>query len=415
MNNPKNIHIADYAYELLDERIAKYPLAERDASKLLIYDHGTIREAHFADLPELLPEGSLLVMNNTRVIQARLHFRKAAPEGQQGALIEVFCLEPADPHDYQLMFQQTACCTWHGLVGNAKKWKTGTLERTIQIDGKELTLSVERLTEKPDKNGSLLIRFSWDDADITWVQILDACGELPIPPYLNRPTEESDLRTYQTVYSKIKGSVAAPTAGLHFTQRVLDAVDRRGIERAEVTLHVGAGTFKPVKSERIEGHEMHSEWISVHRHVVEALLRHGGECTAVGTTSVRTLESLYYIGRKLLHNPNLSEEELKVRQWEPYEGEKEEEKRETFLEAILSWMDRQSTDILRTTTQIIIAPGYEYHIVRRMVTNFHQPQSTLLLLVSAFVGDAGWRSIYRYALDHDFRFLSYGDSSLLMP
>ena len=416
MVNPKDISIADFAYELPDERIAKYPLAERDASKLLVYDHGNISEGHFVDLPDLLPEGSLLVANNTRVIQARLHFRKAASEGRQGALIEVFCLEPAEPRDYQLMFQQTGCCVWHCLLGNAKKWKKGVLERSLVVEDKALTLLAERLSEHPDKNGSFLIRFSWTDEDITWAQVLDACGELPIPPYLNRATEESDLRTYQTVYSKVKGSVAAPTAGLHFTPRVLEAIDRRGIERVEVTLHVGAGTFKPVKSERIEGHEMHSEWISVPRSVVEALLRHGGTCTAVGTTSVRTLESLYYIGLKLLRNPHLTENEMKVGQWEPYEGDDASSQPSLpVLQAILSWMDANGTDVLRTSTQIIIAPGYEYHIVRRMVTNFHQPQSTLLLLVSAFVGDEHWRDIYRYALGHDFRFLSYGDSSLLIP
>ncbi len=403
MLNPKNIKIADYAYELPDERIAKYPLAERDASKLLIYDHGTISHRHFRDLPELLPEGSLMVMNNTRVIQARLHFRK-----ETGALIEVFCLEPAEPHDYVLMFQQTQGCTWHCLVGNAKKWKVGTLQRKITVEGKEVVLTVEKAGE-PD-----LIRFSWSDAEITWAQVLDACGELPIPPYLNRKTEESDLKTYQTVYSKVKGSVAAPTAGLHFTPAVLEAIDRRGIERAELTLHVGAGTFKPVKSERIEGHEMHSEWIYVPKKVVEALLRHNGECTAVGTTSVRTLESLYYIGKKLLANPDAGEDELKVGQWEPYEEESREEV-VTSLKAILDWMERNHTDALHTATQIIIAPGYQYHIVKRMVTNFHQPQSTLLLLVSAFVGGEHWKDIYHYALGHDFRFLSYGDSSLLIP
>lgn len=397
------IKIADYAYELPDERIAKYPLAERDASKLLIYDHGTITHRHFRDLPELLPEGSLMVMNNTRVIQARLHFRK-----ETGALIEVFCLEPAVPHDYVLMFQQTESCTWHCLVGNAKKWKTGALQRSITVEGKEIVLTVEKAGE-PD-----LIRFAWNDSGITWAQVLDACGELPIPPYLNRKTEESDLKTYQTVYSKVKGSVAAPTAGLHFTPTVLEAIDRRGIERAELTLHVGAGTFKPVKSERIEGHEMHSEWIYVPKKVIEALLRHNGECTAVGTTSVRTLESLYYIGKKLLANPDASEDELKVGQWEPYEEEGGVEV-VTSLKAILDWMDRNHTEALHTATQIIIAPGYQYHIVKRMVTNFHQPQSTLLLLVSAFVGDEHWKDIYRYALGHDFRFLSYGDSSLLIP
>lgn len=409
MESPKDIQIADFAYDLPDERIAKYPLAERDSSKLLIYDHGKITHRHFRDLPELLPEGSLLVMNNTRVIQARLHFRKAAPEGQQGALIEVFCLEPAEPHDYVLMFQQTNACTWHCLVGNAKKWKTGTLTREIVVEGKRLTFSVER-------GDNDLIHFSWNDKTITWAQVLDACGELPIPPYLNRATEASDLRTYQTVYSKVKGSVAAPTAGLHFTPTVLEAIDRRGIERAELTLHVGAGTFKPVKSERIEGHEMHSEWIYVPRSVVEALVRHGGECTAVGTTSVRTLESLYYIGQKIIANPNTTEDELKVKQWEPYETATVSDASPSgCLQAILSWMDRNHMNALHTSTQIIIAPGYHYHIVRRMITNFHQPQSTLLLLVSAFVGGDHWKDIYRYALDNDFRFLSYGDSSLLIP
>ena len=413
MKSPKDIRIADFSYELPDERIAKYPLAERDASKLLIYNHGSISHRHFRDVPELLPEGSLMVMNNTRVIQARMHFRK-----ETGALIEVFCLEPARPNDYVLMFQQTAACTWHCLVGNSKKWKSGVLSRVITVDGREVVLTAERSldTDLAAKAGEQLIRFSWTDTSITWAQVIDACGELPIPPYLNRKTEESDLRTYQTVYSKVKGSVAAPTAGLHFTPAVLNAIDQRGIERAELTLHVGAGTFKPVKSERIEGHEMHSEWIYVPRTVIEALLRHHCECTAVGTTSVRTLESLYYIGKKILANPDITEDQLPVAQWEPYEGVGGEDvKSEDCLSAILQWLDRNGISALHTATQIIIAPGYRYRIVRRMITNFHQPQSTLLLLVSAFVGDDHWRDIYRYALDHDFRFLSYGDSSLLIP
>ncbi|MBQ9285025.1 MAG: S-adenosylmethionine:tRNA ribosyltransferase-isomerase [Bacteroidaceae bacterium] len=409
MFNPKEIRIADFAYELPDKRIAKYPLAERDASKLLVYRSGKISHSHFRDLPGLLPEGSLVVMNNTRVIQARLHFRKAAPEGQKGALIEVFCLEPAQPADYVLMFQQTGSCTWHCLVGNAKKWKAGALRRSLDIGGQTIALSAERL------DGDL-IRFSWDSDTLTWAQVLEACGELPIPPYLNRQTEESDLKTYQTVYSKVKGSVAAPTAGLHFTPAVLSELTQRGIERAELTLHVGAGTFKPVKSERIEGHEMHAEWVYVPRSAVEALLNHGGECTAVGTTSVRTLESLYYIGKKITANPEATEDELKVMQWEPYENDEGKMiSHIQALRAILGWMDRHGTDALHTSTQIIIAPGYRYHYVRRMITNFHQPQSTLLLLVSAFVGGNRWRDIYRYALDNDFRFLSYGDSSLLEP
>ena len=428
--NPKHIRIADYAYPLPDERIAKYPLPRRDSSKLLIYDHGAISHRTFADLPSLLPEGSLLVMNNTRVIQARLHFRK-----ETGALIEVFCLEPAQPRDYALMFQQTGQCTWHCLVGNAKKWKTGVLARPITVRGNTVTLTATRLAASAVDSitatssassdteavsvpsaagGEQLIRFGWDAPDVTWAEVLDACGELPIPPYLNRKTEASDLTTYQTVYSKVKGSVAAPTAGLHFTDEVLEGISARGIERAELTLHVGAGTFKPVKSEEISGHEMHSEWIYVPRTVVEALFRHGGECTAVGTTSVRTLESLYYIGRKIIANPDITEEEMKVGQWEPYETTADESVL-TALRAILDWMDRNHTNALHTATQIIIAPGYRYHIVRRMITNFHQPQSTLLLLVSAFVGEDRWRSIYDYALANDFRFLSYGDSSLLIP
>ena len=403
MDSPKNIRIADFAYDLPDERIAKYPLAERDTSKLLIYNHGTISHRQFRDLPELLPEGSLLVMNNTRVIQARLHFRK-----ETGALIEVFCLEPAEPHDYVLMFQQTQCCTWHCLVGNAKKWKGGALRRPITVEGKALTLSCERLSDD-------LIRFTWDEDDITWAQVLDACGELPIPPYLNRATEASDLKTYQTVYSKIKGSVAAPTAGLHFTPEVLADIDTHGIEREELTLHVGAGTFKPVKSEEIEGHEMHTEFISVRRETIQKLIDHEGCAIAVGTTSVRTLESLYYMGLKVMHHPNLTEAQLHVAQWEPYKTMNDEVVDSVVsLQALAGWMDRHHLLVFHSSTQIIIAPGYDYKIVKMLVTNFHQPQSTLLLLVSAFVkGD--WHKIYDYALTHDFRFLSYGDSSLLIP
>lgn len=422
MTAPRNIRIADYAYALPDDRIAKYPLAERDSSKLLVYDGGEISQHEFAALPSLLPQGSLVVMNNTRVIQARLHFRKAATQ-QQGALIEIFCLEPECPTDYVLMFQQTRSCRWHCLVGNSKKWKEGTLARDIVVDGKALHLSAFR---ERSGEGESVVTFRWDDEGVTWAQVLDACGELPIPPYLNRATEESDKQTYQTVYSKVEGSVAAPTAGLHFTPRVLDAIDRRDIERAELTLHVGAGTFKPVKSSDIGGHEMHAEWIYVPRATIDALLRHGGQCTAVGTTSVRTLESLYYIGLHIIANPDATEDDLRVEQWEPYEGIGADCDKAggaaassistmDALTAIAEWMDRNGISALHTATRIIIVPGYTFHIVRRMVTNFHQPQSTLLLLVSAFVGGSRWRDIYDYALGHDFRFLSYGDSSLLIP
>lgn len=456
MIHPKNIHISDYNYPLPDERIAKFPLAERDSSKLLIYNHGEVSEDKFTSLPDYLPKGALMIFNNTKVIQARLHFRKQTPS-VLGALIEVFCLEPALPNDYQLNFSAKGSVQWYCLVGNLKKWKEGKLYRTIDMpDGTKIELACER---KGIHGTSQIIEFSWNtvsayslpngERNFSWAEILDAIGELPIPPYLNRETQESDKKTYQTVYSKIKGSVAAPTAGLHFTERVLKALDDAGIEREELTLHVGAGTFKPVKSEEIGGHDMHTEHIAVRRQTIEKLIAHGGEAIAVGTTSVRTLESLYYMGilsEKLKEKSDevkvKSEklkvksdevkvksdeseyvetgdaEELHVSQWLPYEyaeavGEKAISTVDA-LKSLLDYMNRHNLDVLQSSTQIIIAPGYEYHIVKRIVTNFHQPQSTLLLLVSAFVkGD--WHKIYDYALGHDFRFLSYGDSSLLIP
>ena len=399
----KHIQIRDYDYPLPDERIAKFPLPERDSSKLLVYDKGKIGETVFRSLPTLLPEGALMVFNNTRVIQARLHFRKG--EAQDGALIEVFLLEPANPVEYQENFAQKGSCSWYCLVRNLKKWKEGKLTRTLNIEDSTLTITAERIGIH---GTSQEIKFEWD-ASLTWAEVIDAVGELPIPPYLNRKTQESDKTTYQTVYSKIKGSVAAPTAGLHFTKQVLADIDAKGIEREEVTLHVGAGTFRPVKSEDIGGHEMHSEHIAVHRHTIERLLAHNGEAIAVGTTSVRTLESLYYMG--ILASQG--KEDLHVPQWMPYEYDNSLSTTEA-LEALLHYMDEQDEEILHSSTQIIIAPGYKYHIVRRMITNFHQPQSTLLLLVSAFIGE-NWHNVYDYALSHDFRFLSYGDSSILMP
>ena len=438
----KDIRISDFSYELPDERIAKFPVEQRDQSKLLVYEHGHISETRFSHLPEFLPKNALMVFNNTRVIQARLHFRK-----ETGALIEIFLLEPAEPADYEQVFQTSEACSWLCLVGNQKKWKEGTLSRMLEIKGEKVEL---RATRKGSVGTSQLIEFQWlvenktfplqgeSKGAFSFADLLDAIGELPIPPYLNRDTEESDKSTYQTVYSRIKGSVAAPTAGLHFTEDVLKTIENQGITREEVTLHVGAGTFRPVKSETIEGHEMHSEHISVRRQTIENLIRHGGRAIAVGTTSVRTLESLYYMGRKILLNPQIGEEELAVKQWEPYEnrdsrfeergtrneeGGTRSEERDTVnsqlstlnsLRAILDWLDRHQLDTLTSATQIIIVPGYEYKIVSHLVTNFHQPQSTLLLLVSAFVG-GDWRRIYNYALDHDFRFLSYGDSSLLIP
>jgi len=413
----KEIHISDYTYDLPDERIAKFPMAERDHSKLLLYRKGEVGEDVFYNLPQYLPEGALMVMNNTRVIQARLHFRK-----ETGALIEIFLLEPAMPRDYEQMFQQISRCQWLCLVGNQKKWiarhtstpgskKDVALTREISIKGTKITVTA---THKGEVGTSQLIELEWT-GNVSFAEVIDVMGELPIPPYLNRETQESDKTTYQTVYSKIKGSVAAPTAGLHFTERVLSDIDARGIEREEVTLHVGAGTFRPVKSETIGDHPMHTEYIAVRRHTIERLLAHNGEAIAVGTTSVRTLESLYYMGLKVLQNPDIAEDQLHVNQWEPYEEPKaKSQKPKAVLQALLDWMLRNELTVLHSSTQIIIAPGYDYKIVKMLITNFHQPQSTLLLLVSAFVhGD--WHKIYDYALAHDFRFLSYGDTSLLIP
>ena len=434
MMEPKHIHIKDYNYPLPEDRIAKFPLARRDTSKLLVYRHGDISQDTFHHLPDYLPKGALMIFNNTRVVRARLHFRKAvtpyceAPHNTlqeasqhvasplasggvsdkpQGALIEIFILEPALPAEYQENFLSRGRCSWYCLVGNLKKWKTGSLHQQIRIGEETVTLSATR----GEAHGtSHQIDFTWDTGH-TWAEILEATGELPIPPYLNRKTEQSDLTTYQTVYSKIKGSVAAPTAGLHFTPEVLAELDAHGIEREEVTLHVGAGTFKPVKSEEIGDHDMHTEHIAVHRTTIERLIAHEGAAIAVGTTSVRTLESLYYMGILAMQG----KEDLHVEQWMPYsEATTSEVDTCQALQALLKYMDERNLDILHSSTQIIIAPGYKFHIVRMMVTNFHQPQSTLLLLVSAFV-QGNWRSIYDYALENDFRFLSYGDSSLLIP
>lgn len=391
-----DIHIKDFSYELPEDRIAKYPLAERDTSKLLVYNKGNISHDIFRNITAYLPQGALMVYNNTRVIQARLFFQK-----ESGARIEVFLLEPHLPRDYEQIFQARGMCEWKCLVGNSKKWKTGALRLCTASENDDIDLQVERVDDS-------VCRFSWR-GDMSFAELLERVGELPIPPYLNRHSEPNDKITYQTVYARIKGSVAAPTAGLHFTDRVLRDIDALGIEREEVTLHVGAGTFKPVKSETISGHEMHSEFISVKRSTIECLVAHGGRAVAVGTTSVRTLESLYYLGVRAYNHKPLTE----VEQWEPYETSPSLSAVEA-LEALLSWMDDNGLDVLHTSTRIIIVPGYRYHIVERLITNFHQPQSTLLLLVSALIGN-DWHKVYDYALTHDFRFLSYGDSSILIP
>lgn len=401
--NPQNIHIDAYDYDLPDNRIAKYPLAERDSSKLLIYQDGNISDHTFRSLPEHLPTESLLVFNNTKVIQARLHFQKTT-----GAQIEIFCLEPHSPHDYLLNFQQTDKCSWICLVGNSKKWKEGELYKQLEIKGTHIEIKAKRLQSYGDSH---IVEFSWDNMTISFADILESVGELPIPPYLNRKTEEQDKETYQTVYSKIKGSVAAPTAGLHFTDNIISLLQNKGIATTEVTLHVGAGTFKPVKSDLIKDHEMHSEFISVKRDVIERLVNQKGKVIAVGTTSVRTLESLYYIGELLAEKET---QEIKVEQWQPYKKESNILSKEEALNNILSYLDKHHLTTLVANTQIMIAPGYEFKIVDGIITNFHQPKSTLLLLVSAFVGDGNWHKIYEHALNNDYRFLSYGDSSLLL-
>lgn len=404
MKKIQEIAIAEYDYPLPDERIAKYPLAQRDSSKLLLYNKGVVSEDVFSNLPKYIPQNALMVFNNTKVIQARLRFRK-----ETGALIEVFCLEPEQPCDYQQIFLETKECVWLCLVGNSNRWKGGVLSQVVEVGGKNVTLSVERVGGPAAVNH---VRFSWDGG-VSFAELLEAAGELPIPPYLNRRTEESDTRTYQTVYSKIKGSVAAPTAGLHFTPAVLEALTSAGIEREEVTLHVGAGTFKPVKSELIADHEMHEEYIEVRKALIEKIVAAGGEAVAVGTTSVRTLESLYFLGELVAENPAVTQDELHVNQWTPYNREHSLTTVDS-LKALLEWMERNGLDRVHSHTQIMIAPGYRYRIVKAIVTNFHQPKSTLLLLVSAFV-DGDWRTIYDYALANGFRFLSYGDSSLLIP
>lgn len=403
--NIKDIQIKDFNYPLDDERIAKHPLAEREKCKLLFYRNGEIQDLHFYDVPRLLPEKATLAYNNTRVINARLRFRK--PNG--GATIEIFCLEPVAPRDYAQIFQTTGECSWLCFVGNSKRWKTGALAQCIDVNGTEVELAASRGEQR---GNAFVINFSWNNSDVTFASLLEAIGEIPIPPYLNRSTEESDSEDYQTVYSHIKGSVAAPTAGLHFTDEVLAECDKRGITRRELTLHVGAGTFQPVKSENIGEHAMHTEFISVDRSLLEDLINAEGNVIAVGTTSVRTLESLYYIGITLMNNPDASEEELRVKQWAPYEKEYCTPTRDA-LQAIITHLDNNNLDRYIGSTQIMIAPSFKFRIIRGMITNFHQPQSTLLLLVSAFV-DGKWKEMYDHALDNGYRFLSYGDSSLLL-
>ena len=397
------IYIDSFDYPLPDERIAKFPLPQRDRSKLLVYKNENISLSTFANIADFLPEKSLLVYNNTRVIQARLIFYK-----NTGARIEIFCLEPLVPADYALALGETKQCVWKCMVGNLKKWKDGSLSKSLNIDGKVCTFSAEW---KASEENTHSIQFQWDNQEIHFAELLEHAGELPIPPYLNRNTEESDKIAYQTVYSKIKGSVAAPTAGLHFTPEVFESLKSKEIETQELTLHVGAGTFQPVKTDTIQEHHMHTEVISVQKSTIEQLLRKTGNIIAVGTTSVRTLESLYYIGIQLDKNTD-SSQQLKIMQWEPYE-QSLEISTERALQNILNYLEKNNLKTLLASTQIMIKPSYQFRMVKGIITNFHQPKSTLLLLVSAFVGP-NWMELYDFALENDFRFLSYGDSSLLL-
>ena len=392
------LSISDYNYPLPEERIAKYPLPERDHSKLLIYKDGEVREDHFFRVGDYIPAHSLLVYNNTRVIQARLVFHKPS-----GARIEIFCLEPLAPHDYQLSLSSTEGCTWKCMIGNAKKFRETAIDMPLQVAGGNVVL---RATKGEQTGNTFAVTFSWEGG-LSFAEILDAVGELPIPPYLNRPTEERDKTTYQTVYSRIKGSVAAPTAGLHFTEAVLADLRQRGIKTTELTLHVGAGTFQPVKTEDANLHTMHTEIIAVPRQAIVDILANLEHIVAVGTTSMRTLESLYFLGCMLLRG----DRSLHVPQFMPYEQEWTFSTAEA-LQALLAFLDETHQDTLHAETQIMIKPGYRFRVVEQLITNFHQPKSTLLLLVSAFVGE-DWKKIYDYALAHDFRFLSYGDSSIL--
>ena len=402
--NIKEIRIEDFDYPLPDERIAKYPLTERDHSNLLHWQNGKIEQLHFYDLPDTLTRNDLLVYNNTKVIQARLHFQK-----ETGAIIEIFCLEPHSPADYNLVFQENKSCVWKCLVGNSKKWKEGALKQTMYIKDILFQLEATRI-ESENEGMSHLVRFEWDNEDILFSDILAHFGELPIPPYLNRATEEQDKETYQTVYSKIDGSVAAPTAGLHFTMDVLRRLALNGLREDEITLHVGAGTFQPVKSEEIGGHPMHREIISIGKSTIEDLIASEGHIVAVGTTSVRTLESLYYLGCRIALNPD--NPDLMVEQWEPYENNYTLTTQEA-LQNIIDYLNHNHLSALNAATRIMIVPSFQFRIVNKIITNFHQPKSTLLLLISAFVGIDRWRKIYDFAMENGFRFLSYGDSSLL--
>ncbi len=399
----EKIRIADYNYILPDEKIAKYPLAKRDSSKLLLFKNDKVSTLPFSEIASQIPEGSLMIFNDTRVIHARLIFEKST-----GAAIEVFCLSPCEPKDYSISFQQHEKCSWHCMIGNAKRWKDDLLQMQVSINEVKVILSAKKISKTHD---DVVVEFSWNNSSFTFSELLEIAGKLPIPPYLNRASEAKDDETYQTVYSAVEGSVAAPTAGLHFTPKVMESLRQRKIKSAHITLHVGAGTFKPVKSETIGSHDMHMEFISVSRETVQTLYENENSLIVVGTTSMRTVESLYYVGKKILQKPEIELSELIVSQWEPY-AEENSISPKFALKAIVDYLDKNNMEQLLTATQIMIVPGYEFHYPQVLITNFHQPQSTLLLLIAAFI-EKDWKRVYDYALQNDYRFLSYGDSSML--
>lgn len=405
--HPKDIKIEDFSYDLPKEKIAYHPAHPRDSSKLLIYKQGTISESLYRNLANNLESDCCLIFNDTKVIKSRIFFPK-----KTGAVIEIFCLEPSEATtNYEEHFQQTGSVRWKCLVGKVGKWKEKQLCKTLQIEGKEVSLKAEIIERLAD---SFVIELSWTPEEISFGEIIEAAGATPLPPYIKRKATRKDEDEYQTVYSHYDGSVAAPTAGLHFTQRILADLKQKAIPTLFTTLHVGAGTFKPVSSETMQGHIMHAEFMNITIAFLESLQEQLGKTIiSVGTTSTRTLESIFWMGNKILNQPEISQEELKVSQWEPYETQQVHSTKEA-LAALISWMKSRKLEHLLIETEIIIAPGYTYKMIKGLITNFHQPNSTLLLLVAALVGDS-WKKIYDYALHHDFRFLSYGDGSLLLP
>jgi S-adenosylmethionine:tRNA ribosyltransferase-isomerase len=404
--HPKELSIHDYTYELPKEKIADKPLAQRDESKLLVWNNGVITDDVYRNISNHLPVGATIVFNNTKVIAARVLFKKAT-----GGIIEIFCLEPAEHVAQSIAMQATGHCSWKCMIGGASKWKSGALTKEVVINGTAVTLSVhleERLSD------AYVAEFTWEPNHFTFAEIIQAAGEVPLPPYIKRHAEESDKERYQTIFAREEGSVAAPTAGLHFTEAILTSLASKNIRQEFVTLHVGAGTFKPVKADVMAGHDMHAEWIDVSKETIQSLLNNShAPIIAVGTTSARTLETLYWLGVKASLDKDILADDMTIRQWDVYDKLSASTLNMTeALQSLLSWMETNELNRIITQTQLLIAPGYTLRVVNILVTNFHQPQSTLLLLVAAAVGQE-WRSIYDHALQHDYRFLSYGDGCLL--